>query len=449
MFDSLKTRLETIFKALSSHGKLTEEDIDAALREVRRALLEADVNLGVVRTVTANIKQQARDREVVASVTPSQLIYTIVYEELIRLMGGEAASLNISPAPPSVFMMVGLQGSGKTTTAVKIAKKLSSSHKPLLVACDLQRPAAIEQLRVLANSQGLEFFGPSEGQSDPIAVATSSFEYAASHLCDVIILDTAGRLQLDEVLMKQVSDMKQATNPHEVLLVVDSMVGQEAVNVAKAFHEALGLTGVVLTKLDGDSRGGAALSVREAANVPIKFAGCGEHTEDLELFDAKRMASRIMGMGDMQGLLERVQAATDEATMDRIADNVIKNRFTLEDMLAQLQQLQKLGPIENIIEMLPIPGLADQIKGAKFDPKGFKRVEAVILSMTPKERRNPDIIKGSRRRRIAEGSGTTVQVVNQTLAQYAKMKQMGKHFNKYLSKGSKFLGKIPFGKLFK
>ena len=449
MFDSLKTRLETIFKALSSHGKLTEEDIDTALREVRRALLEADVNLGVVRTVTANIKQQARDREVVASVTPSQLIYTIVYEELIRLMGGEVASLNISPAPPSVFMMVGLQGSGKTTTAVKIAKKLSSSHKPLLVACDLQRPAAVEQLRVLANAQGLEFFGPAEGQSDPIAVATSSFEYAASHLCDVIILDTAGRLQLDEVLMKQVSDMKQATNPHEVLLVVDSMVGQEAVNVAKAFHEALGLTGVVLTKLDGDSRGGAALSVREAASVPIKFAGCGEHTEDLELFDAKRMASRVMGMGDMQGLLERVQAATDETTMDRIADNVMHNRFTMEDMLAQLQQFQKLGPIENIIEMLPIPGLAAQVKGMKFDPKGFKRVEAVILSMTPKERRNPDIIKGSRRRRIAEGSGTTVQVVNQTLAQFAKMKQMGKHFNKYLSKGSKFLGKIPFGKLFK
>lgn len=449
MFDSLKTRLETVFKALSSHGKLTEEDIDSALREVRRALLEADVNLAVVRTVTANIKQQAQDRQVVASVTPSQLIYTIVYEELIRLMGGDVASLNISSTPPTVFMMVGLQGSGKTTTAVKIAKKMSSSHKPLVVACDLQRPAAVEQLRVLAKNQGVEFFGPSEGQSDPITVAKASFDYAASHLCDMIILDTAGRLQLDEVLMKQVEDMKKATNPHEVLLVVDSMVGQEAVNVARAFHEALNLTGVVLTKLDGDSRGGAALSVREAANVPIKFAGCGEHTEDLELFDAKRMASRIMGMGDMQGLLERVQAATDEAAMDRVADNMLKNRFTMEDMLTQLQQIQRLGPLENILEMLPVPGLSAQMKGAKVDPKALKKTEAIILSMTPRERKNPDIIKGSRRRRIAEGSGTTVQLVNQTIAQYDKMKQMMKHFGKLATKGSKFLNKMPFGKLFK
>ena len=340
MFDSLKTRLETVFKALSSRGKLTEEDIDSALREVRRALLEADVNLAVVRTVTANIKQQAQDRQVVASVTPSQLIYTIVYEELIRLMGGEVASLNISSTPPTVFMMVGLQGSGKTTTAVKIAKKLSSSHKPLVVACDLQRPAAVEQLRVLAKNQDVEFFGPSEGQSDPIAVARASFDYAASHLCDLIILDTAGRLQLDEVLMKQVEDMKRATNPHEVLLVVDSMVGQEAVNVAENFNAQLEISGIVLTKLDGDSRGGSALSVVYCTQKPIKLTGTGEKLNALEDFHPERMATRILGMGDIVSLVEKAQEVFDEEQAKELEKKMKKAEFSFNDFLKMKKQMK-------------------------------------------------------------------------------------------------------------
>lgn len=436
MFDTLKDRFENIFAGLRGKGKLSQEDITEALREVRRALLEADVNYKVVKDIVEAIKLRAAGQTVLNSVTPAQQIFTIVYEELIKIMGNAPVPLTISPKPPTVYMMVGLQGSGKTTTAVKIAKKMSKGHKPLVVACDLRRPAAVEQLRVLAEKSNIAFFGPETGETDPVRVASKSREYAENHLCDMIILDTAGRLQMDNDLMYELESMKSTMLPTEILLVVDSMTGQEAVNVASTFHKRLGLSGVVLTKLDGDARGGPSLAVRASTGVPIKLAGCGEKTEDLEVFDARRMAQRIIGMGDMEGLLEKVQSATSEADIDRMTENLKKNRFTLEDMLMQLQQIQKLGPLEKVLEMLPIPGAGKAIKNADIDPKRMKQTEAIILSMTLKERRSPDIIKGSRRRRIAEGSGTTVQLVNQVLAQYEQMKTMMKSFGK-MSGGSK------------
>ena len=443
MFDSLKERFENIFAGLRGKGKLSPEDINEALREVRRALLEADVNYKVVKDVVEAIRVRAADKTVLDSVTPAQLIFTIVYEELVKIMGEAPVPLAISPKPPTVYMMVGLQGSGKTTTTVKIAKRMAKSHKPLVVACDLRRPAAVEQLRVLAEKSNIAFWGPEKGETDPVKVASGSRRYAEDHLCDMIILDTAGRLQMDDELMTELETMKAAVPPTEILLVVDSMTGQEAVNVSETFHKRLGLTGVVLTKLDGDARGGPALAVRASTGVPIKLAGCGEKTEDLELFDAKRMAQRIIGMGDIEGLLEKVQSATSEADINRMTENLKKNRFTMEDMLLQLQQIQKMGPLEKVLKMLPIPGGSKALKDANIDPKRMKQTEAIILSMTIKERRNPEIIKGSRRRRIAEGSGTTVQMVNQTLAQFEQMKTMMKGIGKMAGSGKGF--KMPPG----
>lgn len=443
MFDSLKERFENIFAGLRGKGKLSPEDINEALREVRRALLEADVNYKVVKDVVEAIRVRATGKTVLDSVTPAQLIFTIVYEELVKIMGEAPVPLVISSRPPTVYMMVGLQGSGKTTTTVKIARRMAKSHKPLVVACDLRRPAAVEQLRVLAEKSNIAFWGPEKGETDPVKVASGSRKYAEDHLCDMIILDTAGRLQMDDELMTELETMKAAVPPTEILLVVDSMTGQEAVNVSETFHKRLGLTGVVLTKLDGDARGGPALAVRASTGVPIKLAGCGEKTEDLELFDAKRMAQRIIGMGDIEGLLEKVQSATSEADINRMTENLKKNRFTMEDMLLQLQQIQKMGPLEKVLEMLPIPGGSKALKDANIDPKRMKQTEAIILSMTLKERRNPEIIKGSRRRRIAEGSGTTVQMVNQTLAQFEQMKTMMKGIGKMAGSGKGF--KMPPG----
>ncbi|NLD04570.1 MAG: signal recognition particle protein [Synergistaceae bacterium] len=443
MFDSLKERFENIFAGLRGKGKLTPEDINEALREVRRALLEADVNYKVVKDVVEAIKVRATGRTVLDSVTPAQLIFTIVYEELVKIMGEVPVPLTISPKPPTIYMLVGLQGSGKTTTAVKIAKKMAKNHKPLVVACDLRRPAAVEQLRVLAEKSNIHFWGPETGETDPVKVASKSRKYAEDHLCDMIILDTAGRLQMNDDLMVELETMKAAVPPTEILLVVDSMTGQEAVNVADTFHKRLGLTGVVLTKLDGDARGGPSLAVRASTGVPIKLAGCGEKTEDLEVFDAKRMAQRIIGMGDIEGLLEKVQSATSEADINRMTESLKKNRFTLEDMLIQLQQIQKMGPLEKVLEMLPIPGGSKALKDANVDPKRMKQTEAIILSMTLKERRSPEIIKGSRRKRIAVGSGTTVQMVNQVLAQYEQMKTMMKGIGKMSGGGKGF--KMPPG----
>ncbi|MDR1651286.1 MAG: zeta toxin family protein, partial [Synergistaceae bacterium] len=361
----------------------------------------------------------------------------IVYEELIRVMGRDPAPLLVSPKPPTVYMMVGLQGSGKTTTAVKIARSMSKSHKPLVVACDLRRPAAAEQLRVLAEASGAAFFGPEPGESDPSSVAVKSLAYAEDHLCDLIILDTAGRLQLDDELMTELDRMKEAVPPHEILLVVDSMTGQEAVEVSRVFNERLSLTGAVLTKLDGDARGGPALAIRAATGVPIKLAGMGERTEDLERFDASRMASRIMGMGDMAGLMEKLERAATAEDVERMTDSMRKNRFTMEDMLMQLEQVKKLGPLDKVLEMLPIPGASKALKGADLDMSRLKYTEAIIRSMTLKERRSPEIIKGGRRRRIAEGSGTSVQQVNQVLAQYEQMKDMMRSLGKMGRMGPK------------
>lgn len=426
MFDALKERLETVFRALRGKGKLSEADISDALREVRRALLEADVHYKVAKDLVEKIRTRCTGADVLESITPAQQVSVVVYEELASLMGEGPTTLTVSPKPPTVYMMVGLQGSGKTTTAAKLAKRLSKGHRPLLVACDLQRPAAVEQLRVLAEQVKVPFFGPGEGRSTPLDVASGAIRYAEEHLADTILLDTAGRLHLDEPLMQELEAIRNAVKPNEILLVVDAMTGQEAVNVASSFHQRLSLTGVILSKLDGDARGGAALAVRAATGVPIKLAGVGEKVEDLEEFDARRMAQRIMGMGDITGLMEKVQAVTDRESIERMSENLRKNRFTMEDLLEQLQQVKKMGPLEKVLEMLPIPGGAKALQGADMDPGRLKRIEAVILSMTPRERRNPEIIKGSRRRRIALGSGTSVQEVNQVLKQYEQMKQIWK-----------------------
>lgn len=437
MFEALKERFEAVFSSLKGKGKLTAEDVGVALREVRRALLEADVNYRVVKDLVEAIKTRATGADVLNSITPGQQVATIVYEELVDIMGKDPVPLGISPKPPTIYMLVGLQGSGKTTTAVKIAKRMAKSHKPLLVACDLRRPAAIDQLKVLAEKSGIAFYGPAKGESDPCKVARESIAFASDRLCDLILLDTAGRLQLDDDLMTELEAMKRDVSPFEILLVVDSMTGQEAVEVSSRFHEKLGLTGVILSKMDGDARGGPALAIKATTGVPIKLAGVGERVEDLEIFDSKRMAQRIMGMGDMMGLMEKLERSTTEADVDRIADSFKKNRFTMEDMLLHIQQIKKLGPLDKVLEMLPLPGGVKALKGAELDPSRIKHTEAIILSMTKKERRSPEIIKGSRRRRIAEGSGTSVQMVNQVLAQYEQMKGMMKSFGKMTKLGSK------------
>lgn len=437
LFDALKDRLDGIFKNLRGKGKLTEEDVALALREVRRALLEADVNYKVVKELIEKIRERAVGRDVLDSITPSQQVVTIVFEELRDLMGRDVVPLAIAPKPPTKYLLVGLQGSGKTTSCVKIARRFLKGHKPLVVACDHQRPAAVEQLRVLAAQAKVAFFGPEPGEKDPVGVARRALQYAEDRLHDVILFDTAGRLHVDEPLMEELEAMKSLVAPQEILLVVDSMTGQEAVNVASSFNERLALTGLVLTKLDGDARGGAALAVRSVTGVPIKMAGVGEHLEDMEPFDGSRMVQRILGMGDIQGLMERVQLGTDSAEMEKMAESLKKNRFTMEDLLTQIQQVQKMGPLDKVMEMLPLPDNMKQLRGAEMDPKRLRHVEAIILSMTPSERRNPEIIKGSRRRRIANGSGTSVQMVNQVLKQHGQMKELWKRFGKGGKKGFK------------
>lgn len=441
MFDSLKDKFDNIFDALKGKSTLREDDIDLAMREIRRALLEADVNFKVVKSFIASVKEKAKGRALAKSLKPAELIYSIVYDELVNTIGSEPAPLVFAQGGKTIYMMVGLQGSGKTTTSVKIARKIAKSHKPLVVACDLRRPAAVEQLRVLAKESNIAFLGPEDGVTDAVEVAKRSLEYADNHLCDTIILDTAGRLQLDGELMAELERMKSATNPTEILLVVDSMTGQEAVNIADEFHKRLETTGVILTKLDGDSRGGPALAIKATTGVPIKLVGHGEKTTDLEVFDARRIAQRIIGMGDMEGLINKVQSATTESEIKKMTDNIKKNRFTMEDMLMQLQQVQRLGPLEKVLEM--IPGAGKALKGVEIDPSRLKRTEAIILSMTVEERRNPTIIKGSRRKRIAQGSGTSVQLVNQVLAQFQQMKTMMKTFGKLANNKGKL--KVPRG----
>jgi signal recognition particle subunit SRP54 len=442
MFESLRERLDAVFSKLRGKGKLAEADVDLALREIRRSLLEADVDFKVVKDLVGKIRVRAVQLDVLESITAVQHISTVVYEELIALMGENAAPLTIASKPPTIILMAGLQGSGKTTTTVKLARRLQNGHNPLVAACDLRRPAAVEQLRVLAEQSKVPFFGPRAGETDVLKVVAGAAAHAATHLNDVILLDTAGRLHADQELMDELASVAAALPPHETLLVLDAMTGQEAVNVAKAFHGLLSLTGLVLTKLDGDARGGSALAIHAATGIPVKFVGVGESVDALEAFDARRMAGRIMGMGDIQGLLEKVQSAGSEET-EKLADSLKSKEFTLETLLLQFEQIEKMGPLGKVLEMIPgfsrMKGLSD----ANIDNSAVIRNKAIIQSMTKAERRNPKIIKGSRRRRIALGSGTSVQMVNQLLAQYEQMKKLFKTFS---SGGKGFNLKSMFGK---
>ena len=437
IFESLSDRLQQTFKKLRGHGKLTEDDVDEAMREVRMALLEADVNFKVVKNFVKTVKERAIGQEVLETLTPAQVVIKIVDEELTALMGGTQSRINMSPQPPTIIMMAGLQGAGKTTSVGKLGLALKKQGKrPLLVADDIYRPAAITQLEVIGKQLGLPVF-KKEGCKDAVEIANEAVAFSQSHMNDVVIIDTAGRLQIDEKLMQELRDIKGAVHPHEILLVVDAMTGQESVNVAKSFNETLGLDGVVMTKLDGDARGGAALSIKAVTGVPIKFVGLGEKLEPLEPFHPDRMASRILGMGDVLSLVEKAQQTFDAEEAQKMAKKLRKDEFTLDDFLSQMQQVKKLGSLENILGMIPgMGGLKKQLKGQDIDLNGkeMRQIEAIIHSMTPKERADISIINGSRRKRIAQGSGTRVQDVNKLLKQFGEMKKMIKKMKKMKGK---------------
>jgi signal recognition particle subunit SRP54 len=422
MFDSLTQRFEGVFASLRGKGRLSEKDIDQALREVRLALLEADVNVKVVKDFLARVKDRAAGEDVSRSLTPGQQVIKIVHEELIETLGAETVPLK-KTAPPLTILMVGLQGSGKTTTAGKLALLLDKEgRKPMLVAADLQRPAAIDQLETLGSRIGVPVFTDRKGK--PARMVKSALKEASRTGRDVVIIDTAGRLQIDDELMRELDDVRKASDPDEVLLVVDAMTGQDAVNVASGFEERVGLTGVILSKLDGDARGGAAISVRAVTGAPVKFAGMGEGLGDLEPFYPDRMASRILGMGDVMTLIEKAEATFDEAEAEKAAKKLQKGEFTLEDFLAQFQAMKRMGPLKDILAMLP--GSGSLVREVDVDDRDLRRVEAIIQSMTPVERRNPKIIGGSRKRRIASGSGTRPQDVNRLLKQFAEAQKMMK-----------------------
>ncbi|GHV36808.1 signal recognition particle protein [Synergistales bacterium] len=431
MFEALKDRLEAAFSKLRSKGKLSEADVDLALREIRKSLLEADVDLKVVKSLTEKIRARAVQLDVLESISAVQYVSTVVYEELVSLMGEEPVPLAITPKPPTVILMAGLQGGGKTTTTVKLALRLKNGHNPLVVACDLRRAAAVEQLRVLAEQSKVAFFGPAQGETDVLKVVAGASRYAEDHMNDILILDTAGRLHVDGELMDELSNVARALPPHETLLVLDAMTGQEAVRVAEAFHKVLKLTGLILTKMDGDARGGSALAVRAVTGVPVKFAGVGEGSDALEVFDARRMAGRIMGMGDVQGLLEKVQSI-DTGSVEKMAGSIKGKDFNLETLLLQFEQIEKMGPLGKVLDMIPgFSRIKNSMSGGgdDIDNSAITKNKAIIQSMTRIERRNPAIIKGSRRRRIALGSGTSVQAVNKLLAQYEQMKKLFKTFS--------------------
>ncbi len=432
MFDSLSDRLSGIFAKLKGKGRLSAADIDTTAREIRRALLEADVALPVVKGFIARLKERALGAEVSQALNPAQQVIKIVHEELVGILGGEARRLTFAKQPPTVIMLAGLQGSGKTTLAGKLARHLKGQgHQPLLVAADLQRPNAVNQLQVLGTRAGVEVFAPEPGNGigDPVHVARDSIEHARRSMRDIVIVDTAGRLGIDEEMMAQAADIRDAVQPDEVLFVIDAMIGQDAVATAEAFRDGVGVTGVVLSKLDGDARGGAALSVREVTGAPIMFASTGEKLEDFDVFHPDRMASRILGMGDVLTLIEQTEAAFDDEQKERMAAKLMGGEsFTLEDFLEQMTALRRMGPIANLLGMMP--GMA-QYKDAlaEVDDRHFDKLAAIIRGMTPAERQNPKIINGSRRARIANGSGVTVMDVNQLLNRFAEaqkqMKQMG------------------------
>ncbi|MCW3813545.1 signal recognition particle protein [Micromonospora sp. DR5-3] len=432
MFDTLSDRLSGIFTKLRGKGRLTDADIDATAREIRMALLEADVALPVVKGFIANVKERARGAEVSQALNPAQQIIKIVNEELIAVLGGEGRRLQFAKQPPTVIMLAGLQGSGKTTLAGKLARWLKAQgHQPLLVAADLQRPNAVGQLQVLGGRAGVEVYAPEPGNGvgDPVQVARASIEHARRAARDIVIVDTAGRLGIDAEMMQQAADIRDAVQPDEVIFVIDAMVGQDAVRTAEAFRDGVGISGVVLSKLDGDARGGAALSVREVTGQPILFASTGEKLEDFDVFHPDRMASRILGMGDVLTLIEQAEAAFDADQKEKMTAKLMGGEtFTLEDFLDQLIAVRRMGPIANVLAMMPGMGqMKDQL--AELDDKHFDRVTAIIRSMTPAERANPKIINGSRRARIANGSGVAVMDVNQLLNRFADaqkmMKQMG------------------------
>ena len=426
MFDALTGKLEQVFKKLRGRGVLKEEDVKEALREVRMALLEADVNFKVVKEFIGRVQPRAVGQEILTSLTPGQQVIKIVHEELVGLLGGTQSKLHLSPNPPTVIMMVGLQGSGKTTTAGKLARNFKKDgRKVLLVPADTRRPAAIEQLRTLAKQVGVDAFA--SDATDPVAICRDARAFAERSLFEVVILDTAGRLQIDTPLMEELRQIKAAVRPHEVLLVADAMTGQEAVNIAETFNKDVGFDGVVLTKMDGDARGGAALSVKAVTGRPLKFVGMGEKLDALEPFFPDRMASRILGAGDVLTLIEKAQEAVSQEEAEKLARKLRKSEFSLEDFRDQLRQVRKMGSLESILGM--IPGM-NKLKVADADmqqgEKEMKRVDAIISSMTPKERTNHTIINGSRRARIAKGSGTQVQDVNRLLKQFAEMQKMMK-----------------------
>ncbi len=425
MFDSLSDKLQNVFRRLSGKGRVSEADVSEAMREVRLALLEADVNLKVVKEFIGRVKEKAVGTDVLESLSPAQQVVKIVHDELVALLGGSESKLELAAEPPTVIMLCGLQGAGKTTLSGKLAGWFKKQGRnPLMVACDIYRPAAVKQLHVLGEQVNVPVFSlpPEEGKSPP-SIARQAIAQAKQNGNDVVILDTAGRLHLDEELMDELGQMKAWVKPHEILLVVDAMVGQDAVNFAQEFHGKLGITGFVMTKMDGDTRGGAALSIREVTGVPIKFLGVGEKLDALELFYPDRLASRILGMGDILSLIEKAHEAIDEKKAAELEKKLAQNKFDLNDFLDQMQQMKKLGPIENMLKMLPGVN-SKMLDEANIDPKILSRKEAIVQSMTPYERSNPALINGPRRRRIAAGCGQAVQDVNQFLNEFEQMRKM-------------------------
>lgn len=423
-FEGLSSKFQNIARKFKGKTRITESDLKEMLREVKLALLEADVNYKIVKEFIATIQEKALGQDVLKSLTPGQQVIKIVKDELVELLGGTDARINISPNPPTIIMMVGLQGSGKTTTAAKLANILrKDGKKPLLVACDVYRPAAIKQLQVLGAQLNIPVYA-NENSQDVVKISKQAIEQAISKLNDVIIIDTAGRLQIDEVLMEELKNLKSAVKPHEILLVVDSMTGQEAVNVAESFKDAVGIDGIVLTKLDGDTRGGAALSVKKVTGRPIKYIATGEKMNDIEQFHPDRMASRILGMGDVLSIIEKAEEAITEEEAEKLEAQLRKNKFDLDDYLTQLRQIKKMGSLSSILKM--IPGLGSKMKDIQVDDKEFLRIESMICSMTKEERRNPKILNGQRRLRIAKGSGTTVEQLNKFMKSFEMTQKMMK-----------------------
>ena len=450
MFDNLSDKLQRVFKNLRGEGKLSAENMEAALREIRVALLEADVNFKVVKQLIENIKVKAMGQEVLMALSPSQQVIKIVHEELIKILGAHESRLRFANEPPSVFLIVGLQGSGKTTSTGKLARWLSKNgNRPMVVSVDVYRPAAREQLKVVARDVNQPIYEGAPGETTPLDLAKSARREAANTGRDVLLVDTAGRLHIDDDLMVELQQLKEQLAPVEILFVADAMTGQDAVKSADEFHKRLGITGVILTKMDGDARGGAALSIRHVTGQPLKFVGIGEKSDALEAFHPDRAANRILGMGDILSFIEKAEQAIDKKQAVEMQRKLIENDFTLEDFRDQLKQIRKLGPLESLLGMMPKVGMLKELKDVKVDEKEINHVVAIIDSMTPRERDNHMIINGSRRRRIAKGSGTSVQEVNQLLKQYAQAKKMMKSFSggfmgKKLGK-MKLPGGFPFG----